>query len=94
LLAYEDVTKRYDSFQYFDGGIISCKEKLMKPEKEIYDKLIEKYKINPKESIFIDDTKVNVESAKKLGFEAILFTNSKDLKIELDHYNMLCLVNS
>jgi len=93
LLAYEDVIKRYDFFQYFDGGILSCKEKLMKPEKEIYDKLIEKYKIKPEESIFIDDTMVNVESAIKLGFEAILFTNSKDLKKELNQYKMLCLVN-
>lgn len=88
LLAYEDVTKRYEFFTYFDGGIISYKEKLMKPEKDIYDKLINKYKINPKESIFIDDTKENIESATKLGFKAILFTNSKDLRKKLIEYNV------
>ena len=89
LLAYEDVTKRYDFFKYFDGGIISYKEKLMKPEKDIYDKLIQRYKINPQESIFIDDTTENIESATKLGFEALLFTNSTDLRKKLIEYNVL-----
>lgn len=89
LLAYEDVTKRYDFFKYFDGGIISYKKKLMKPEKDIYDKLVEKYKISPKESVFIDDTMENIESAAKLGFKAIHFINSKDLRKKLIDYNVL-----
>ena len=89
LLAYEDVIKRYDYFEFFDGGIISYKEKLMKPEKVIFDKLIKKYRINPQESIFIDDTKENIESARKLGFKAIFFTNSKDLRNKLIGYNVL-----
>ena len=88
LLAYEDVTKRYEFFKYFEGGIISYKEKLMKPEKDIYNELIKRYEINPKESIFIDDTKENIESASKLGFKAILFTSSKDLREKLIEYNV------
>lgn len=41
----------------FDGGIVSYKEKLLKPEDGIYKKIIEEYKINPEESIFgiLDD---------------------------------------
>ena len=89
LLAYENVTKRYNFFGHFDGGIISCKETLLKPEEGIYDKLIKKYNINPKESIFIDDTKENIEIAIRLGFEAILYTNSKDLIKNLIEYNVL-----
>lgn len=84
LLAYEDVVKKYDFFQYFDGGLISYEEKLLKPELEIYSKLIEKYKINPEESIFIDDTECNIEAAKKFGFETILFDNMKNLAEKFD----------
>lgn len=87
LLAYEDVTKRFDFFRYFDGGVISYEEKLMKPEKDIYDKLIRKYNIDPKETLFIDDSIENVESAKKLGLEGILFVNSKDLRKTLVEHN-------
>ena len=89
LLAYQNVTKRFDFFSCFNGGIISYKEKLLKPEKDIYDKLIKKYNIDPKESIFIDDTKENVESAKLLGFKAILFTDPIDLREKLAEYNVL-----
>jgi putative hydrolase of the HAD superfamily len=88
LLAYENVTKRYDFFGYFDGDIISYKENLLKPEKDIYNKLIKKFNINPKESIFIDDTKENIESAAWLGFETILFINSEDLVKNLNKFQI------
>jgi len=61
----------------------------MKPEEDIYDKLIKTYEINPKESIFIDDTKENIEGAIKLGFKAILFTSSLELRKNLIGYNVL-----
>ena len=89
LLAFEDVTKRYDFFKSFDGGIVSYKEKLMKPEKDIYDKLMKTYEINSQESIFIDDTRENIEGAAKLGFETILFTTARELREKLVGYNVL-----
>jgi len=89
LLAYEDVIKRYDFFKSFDGGIISYKENLLKPESQIYEKLILKYNINPKESIFIDDTKANTEGASNMGFETILFDNVIDLRKKLVEYKVL-----
>lgn len=62
---------------------------LMKPEKDIYDKLITTYKINPHESIFVDDTRENIEGAEKLGFKTILFTTALELREELIKYNVL-----
>ena len=89
LLAFEDVTRRYDFFKSFHGGIVSYKEKLMKPEREIFDKLISTYEISTQESIFIDDTKENIEVAAKLGFETILFTNACELRENLVGYNVV-----
>lgn len=80
MLAFENVTNRHEFFKYFDGGVVSFKEKLLKPENDIYNKLIERYKINPKESVFIDDTEINIEGAKKLGFNTIHFKDNIDLK--------------
>lgn len=62
LLAFEDVLKRYNFLKDFDGGIVSYKKKLLKPDKDIYNKLITTYEIRPHESIFIDDTRENIES--------------------------------
>lgn len=89
LLAYEHVRKVYSVFNYFDGGVFSFEEKFLKPEPAIYEKLIQIYEIEPHESIFIDDTKDNVESATAIGFNAILFTNSIKLREELIKYNVL-----
>jgi len=89
LLAFENVSRRYGFFENFDGGIVSYKEKLMKPEKDIYDRLTATYGINPHESIFIDDTRENIEGATKSGFETILFTTSLELREKLVGYNVL-----
>lgn len=89
LLAYEHILNKYDIFDHFDGGIFSFKEKLLKPEPEIYQKLVETYKIEPDESIFTDDTKENIEAATNQGFKAILFTNSFELREELVKHNVL-----
>lgn len=83
MLAYKEVEKKYKFFCKFDGGIISYNENLIKPSSEIFCKLIEKYNIKPEESIFIDDTKVNIESAEKLGFETIFFKCPEQLQVEL-----------
>jgi putative hydrolase of the HAD superfamily len=88
LLAFEYVTKEYDFFKLFDGGIVSYKEKLLKPEEGIYKRIIEEYDIDPKESIFIDDVQTNVEYAKKINFKSILFKNPEDLRKKLKEYNI------
>lgn len=88
MLAFENVSRRYEFFKLFDGGIVSYKEKIIKPEEEIYLKMIERYNFKPQESIFIDDSKENIEGAKKLNFNTILFINSLDLKEKLKTYNI------
>ncbi len=88
--AFNKVFKENDFFRYFDGMVISAKEKTIKPEAEIYQKLISEYKIIPEESIFIDDTEENLKGAKEFGIKTILFSSPfelikklKEFKIEL-----------
>ena len=84
--AYAHIIDKYEFFQLFQGGIISYKEKLLKPEEEIYLSLIKKYNISPIEAIFIDDTVVNIDGANRLGFNTIQFRNAKQLQCELNNY--------
>ena len=39
----------------FDGGIYSYKEHIIKPDKRIYNLLIDKYNLKRSETIFFDD---------------------------------------
>lgn len=87
--AFEYVTYNHDFFKYFDGEIISYREKLLKPESEIYMKFVTNYGLKPEESLFIDDTEINVNAAKALGFHSIQFKSPEQLKEELKEYNVL-----
>lgn len=88
LAAFEYVTKKYDFFELFGGGVVSYKEKLLKPEKEIYEKIISEYSLEAKETVFIDDMKVNVEAAVKCGMKGIVLKNPVELRSELEKLNV------
>ncbi len=80
---YEHVMETYDFFREFEGGIISADEKVLKPGKEIFYRLIDKFNLKPGESLFIDDTEPNTDTAEKLGFAVIHLKNPGDLTGEL-----------
>ena len=63
--------KTYDFFKLFNGGIISADYHMLKPNDDIYLKLLEVYPIAREEAVFIDDTAVNTDVAEKLGFKTI-----------------------
>ncbi len=60
---------------YIDGGIISYEVQYIKPEPEIYERLIQKYGIRPQEAVFLDDTAENLIPARKLGMRTIHVTS-------------------
>jgi len=66
---YERLRVKFEAYfgDLFDGGVISCYAHQMKPEKEIYQTLIDTCSLDPARSLFIDDTLMNVESAIKMG---------------------------
>ncbi len=53
----------------FDGVLISADYKLLKPEKEIYLALYEKFSLKPEECFFIDDVQANIDGAKVTGMD-------------------------
>lgn len=69
--AFENLYKKWDFFSKFHGKVISYECNLLKPEKEIYIHILEKYKLNPQETLFIDDHEPNVIAANKLGINVI-----------------------
>lgn len=58
----------YHLIKPFDGIVFSCYERSLKPEKKIYENLLNRYKLKPEESLFIDDRKANIATAKELKF--------------------------
>ena len=74
---------RYNFMHWFDGRVVSGEEKLRKPFPEFYQRLLDRYNINPSEALFIDDSLRNVKGAEALGIQSIHFQNPGQLKEEL-----------
>lgn len=73
--ALQECWDAMDFLPYTDGGILSYKDKLIKPMPEIYSLLMERYHLKAEECVFLDDTPVNVEGAQKAGMQGIVFEN-------------------
>ena len=84
--AFEHIFKKYDFFRLFDGHTVSCYYYLLKPEKEIYDTLIDKFNLIPEETVFIDDTKVNIDACEKEGIRGIHLPDYTELKQKLEEF--------
>lgn len=64
---------------YMDGGILSYKIGMVKPDKEIYEKLLSMYGLNAGECLFIDDRVDNCEAAIRAGYHAIQYTTREEV---------------
>lgn len=81
--AEEDCADALDFISYMDGGILSYKEKVIKPMPEIYQLLIDKYNLVPYECVFLDDTEKNLTAASDFGMHTIHFENQEQARNEL-----------
>lgn len=60
-----------------------------KPDKEIYNLLMNRYQLNPQECVFLDDLKDNIKTAKELGMHTVLFTTKEEAQDEFRKLNVL-----
>lgn len=84
--AVHEVMRKYDIFKLLDGQVISSEEHLLKPEPEIYLRLCERYGLKPEECLFTDDKSVNVDGARAVGMNAVVFHNAMEYASDLKEY--------
>ncbi len=72
LECYKQVIPAIDCF---DGILFSAEEQCIKPQKEIYLKLFERFSLKPEECFFIDDLDLNIEGAKKCKMDGYCFAD-------------------
>ncbi len=68
---------------YMDGGILSYRDKIIKPNAEIYELILSRYGLVAEESVFLDDTLANVEAAERAGIHGILFETKEQAEADL-----------
>ena len=57
----------------FDGKMISCDVKVVKPMWEIYHLFTDRFGLDPEECLFVDDAPCNVAAAIACGWKGIVF---------------------
>ena len=66
------------------GMVLSCEEKVLKPNEKIYNILLERYNLNPHNTMFFDDLPENIWGAARCGINGFVVENESELLTYLD----------
>lgn len=77
---YDIIAAYPEMFSLLDGRMISSEEHLIKPDVRIFQRLIEKFSLNPAKCLFVDDKAVNIEGAIKAGLNGHQFISAENLR--------------
>lgn len=69
---------------YFDATYMSYKLRAMKPEPEFFSQVLAAEKIDPAESLFVDDGQRNTQAAARMGIHTLLVENGRDWTDDLN----------
>jgi 2-haloacid dehalogenase len=80
---------RYPFLEWFEGIVISGDVRLVKPDARIFRHLLERYGLEPRSTVFIDDSEANVQAARELGMTGIRFADAQTLRRDLAALGLL-----
>lgn len=80
--------KTYKISKPFNVSIFSAQVGMRKPDPKIYKLILKKLKVRPKQTVFVDDIKRNINAAKKIGINGILFKNNRQLFRDLKKFGV------
>ena len=86
--AYDECGESLAFMPYMDGGVVSFKVGMTKPDPRVYQCFLDRYRLQPENCVFIDDTEENVTAARDQGFAGIVFKSYDDLMVELKKLGM------
>ncbi|MDO9680521.1 MAG: HAD family phosphatase [Bacteroidales bacterium] len=69
---------------YFDKLFLSYEMKMAKPDSDIFIKMANDASFEASETLFIDDSPANIQTAQCLGFHTLLFNHDMNLKTEVE----------
>ncbi len=75
---YKDVEWIKQLFDRFDGLVFSGTIGMVKPDREIFEYLLNKYELEAEECLFVDDSTKNIDGAKAVGINTYLFDGDVD----------------
>jgi 2-haloacid dehalogenase len=75
--------ERFPFLDWFDGLVVSGEEGVAKPDRRIFELLLERFGLVPAATLFVDDAAANVAAARAVGLDAVRFRDAGRLRREL-----------
>lgn len=88
---FPQVESRFAFLRRFHSKVISGREKMIKPDPEIFHSLCRRFGLDPRACVFIDDHEPNVASARALGFHGHHFREPDRLRRDLVALGLLAV---
>lgn len=82
-ITFEGVPERYPILERLEGVLISGEVGITKPDPAIYRLCEQRFALDPRHLLFIDDSPANVDAARRAGWKAVLFSSPERLRAEL-----------
>ena len=86
---FAEARTRYPFLQRPRGVTVSGEVGMIKPDRDIYDHHVATFGLDPSATIFIDDSPQNVDGAKAVGWQAVLFRDAKTLEEDLERFRIV-----
>ncbi|MCA9248114.1 MAG: HAD family phosphatase [Planctomycetales bacterium] len=80
---YEMIEAKLQLSRYLEWTFVSCLTGVRKPDVRAYRRAAESLGVSVGECLFVDDRTVNVEAAQAAGMDAIVMTDARQLRSEL-----------
>ncbi|MFC1668571.1 HAD family hydrolase [Chlamydiota bacterium] len=87
---YEYIENNFAISRWVDEVFVSCKERMMKPDKRLYAIILKKIGFFCSEIIFIDDKIENIDGANSAGMKTVLFCNDEQLRTDFEKFGIKC----
>jgi 2-haloacid dehalogenase len=86
---YPGRRERYPFLGWFDGTVVSGFEGVAKPDRKVFELLLDRFCLTPETTLFIDDSPKNVVAAREAGIQAIEFESPAQLRQCLEEAGLL-----
>lgn len=81
--------RRFGILDRLEAIVVSGREKITKPDPRLFALLLDRYQVDPRAAVFVDDNPTNCAAAADLGLAPIAFTDADALRARLVDLGLL-----
>ena len=86
---YPHAEAAFDFLDLFEAVLVSGVEGVAKPDPAVFTLLVDRYRLDPAATVFVDDSPANVAAAAAAGLQALRFTGADGLRADLSRLGLL-----